>query len=101
MTLGPFVNEPVLELRRGEVRDALSRGMAALERKLPLHVPAMIGQQRIEGETLLSTDPGDPERIVAVAPRATGAEARRAVEAASAAAGAWASVAAEERAHVL
>jgi len=101
MTLGPFVNEPVLELRRGEVRDALSRGMAALERKLPLHVPAMIGEQRTEGETLLSTDPGDPERIVAVAARATGADAQRAVEAASAAAGAWASVAAEERAHVL
>jgi RHH-type transcriptional regulator, proline utilization regulon repressor / proline dehydrogenase / delta 1-pyrroline-5-carboxylate dehydrogenase len=101
VTLGPFVNEPVLELRRSDVRDALSRGMAALERKLPLRVPAMIGEQRIEGETLRSSDPGDPERIVAVAPRATVADAARAVEAASAAAGAWASVAAGERASVL
>ena len=70
-TLAPFANEPVLELRRAPVRAQLEDAMAGLAPTLPLRVPAMIGiHERGDGE-LLSTDPGEPERVVAVATRAT------------------------------
>ena len=39
----PFVNEPVLELRRGEVRAAATAALRELDGRLPLDVPVMIG----------------------------------------------------------
>ncbi|MFL5845936.1 MAG: aldehyde dehydrogenase family protein [Solirubrobacteraceae bacterium] len=101
MTITPFVNEPILELRRREARDALSRGMASLEPKLPVRVPMLIGSERTEGDALVSTDPGDPDRVVALAPKATPADAARAVEVAAGAARRWAETPAEERAAAL
>ena len=56
-------------------------------------VPAyemLIGGERSDGDALVSTDPGNPDRVVATAPKATPADAARAVEVAAAAAGAWA-----------
>ena len=67
MSLPPFVNEPILELRRRDARDQLTAGMAALEPKLPIPVPMLIGRDRIDGSDLVSTDPGRPERVVALA----------------------------------
>ena len=43
MSLPPFVNEPILELRRREARESLLAGMRALEPKLPIRVPLWIG----------------------------------------------------------
>jgi RHH-type proline utilization regulon transcriptional repressor/proline dehydrogenase/delta 1-pyrroline-5-carboxylate dehydrogenase len=80
VSLPAFVNEPLLELRRHEQRDALLAGLDALDRRLPLRVPMLIGEQEIEGEELRSTDPGDPERLVALAPKASSADVARAVE---------------------
>jgi len=39
MSLAPFVNEPILELRRRDARETLLRGMEALEPRLPLRFP--------------------------------------------------------------
>ncbi len=97
----PFVNEPLLELRRRATREALLAAMAALDAKLPIRVPMLVGTERSEGEELVSTDPGDPERVVALAPRATPRDAERALEAASTGAPRWAAVPAGERAQAM
>jgi RHH-type proline utilization regulon transcriptional repressor/proline dehydrogenase/delta 1-pyrroline-5-carboxylate dehydrogenase len=99
MSLPAFANEPVLELRRASERAKLTRALDELE--LPLDVPVWIGDERRRGEQIVSTDPGDPERVVAVAARATPDEASAAVDAARVAFGAWASTPAGDRAAAL
>ncbi|HEX2105018.1 MAG TPA: aldehyde dehydrogenase family protein [Solirubrobacteraceae bacterium] len=101
MTLPPFRNEPVLELRRAAAREQLAAGMRALEPRLPLRVPVWIGDERREGDELVSTDPGDPGRVVARAAMATEADADAAVAAAREAFGAWARTPAVRRAEIL
>ena len=78
--LPPFANEPLLELRRASERDALVAALADLEGELPLRVPVWIGDERREGDELVSTDPGAPERVVALAAVASAAEVARAVD---------------------
>jgi RHH-type proline utilization regulon transcriptional repressor/proline dehydrogenase/delta 1-pyrroline-5-carboxylate dehydrogenase len=99
VTLGPFANEPVLELRRGNERARLAEALRSLE--LPVRVPVWIGGERRDGDELVSTDPAAPERVVALAARATPAEAAAAVAAARAAFPAWAATPAQERAAAL
>ena len=43
MTLPPFANEPILELRRAPVRDQLTGALAALDAELPVRVPVWVG----------------------------------------------------------
>ena len=99
VALPPFRNEPVLELRRATERAKLAVGLGEL--RLPLRVPVWIGRQRREGDELVSTDPGRPERVVAVAASATAEEAAAAVAAARAAFGPWAATPVAERAEAL
>jgi RHH-type proline utilization regulon transcriptional repressor/proline dehydrogenase/delta 1-pyrroline-5-carboxylate dehydrogenase len=99
--LTPFWNEPVLELRRAPHRQALLDALAALDPRLPLRVPVWIGAGRRDGDELVSTDPGAPDRAVAVAARATPGEAAAAVDAARTAFPAWADTPVRERAAVL
>jgi RHH-type proline utilization regulon transcriptional repressor/proline dehydrogenase/delta 1-pyrroline-5-carboxylate dehydrogenase len=100
----PFANEPILELRRAPVRETLVDALRELDAVLPLSVPVRSGQraegrgQRAEFE---STDPGNPERVVAVAPRGGEVEAGAAVEAAVQAFPGWAARTVEQRAQVL
>ncbi len=101
MTLPPFANEPVLELRRAPERETLLEGLAWLDGRLPIRAPLWIGDERRDGDQLVSTDPGAPDRVVALAPRATRADAQAAVEAATRAPPAWAATPAAERAAVL
>ena len=75
----PFANEPVLELRRAAVRDRLAEALAALDRRLPLHVPVTVGAEVRSGDELSSTDPGKPTRLVAEVARAGEAEVASAV----------------------
>jgi RHH-type proline utilization regulon transcriptional repressor/proline dehydrogenase/delta 1-pyrroline-5-carboxylate dehydrogenase len=96
-----FVNEPVLELRRSDARDELRAGMDALERMLPISVPMLIGSDERSGDALVSSDPGDPHRAVALAPAAGPADVDRALEVAAGAAGEWAHTPAAERAGAL
>ncbi len=80
----------------------LADALARLDATLPLEVPAIVAGEHRTGETFGSTDPGDPERVVA---RATAASADADLPAAIAAArdGArqWAGTPAEERAGAL
>jgi RHH-type proline utilization regulon transcriptional repressor/proline dehydrogenase/delta 1-pyrroline-5-carboxylate dehydrogenase len=97
----PFANEPVLDLRHRGVRDALLAALAALECKLPISVPMLVGGERAEGDALVSTDPGNPGRAVALAPKAGPGEVRGALEMARASAPHWAAVPADRRAGAL
>jgi RHH-type transcriptional regulator, proline utilization regulon repressor / proline dehydrogenase / delta 1-pyrroline-5-carboxylate dehydrogenase len=99
--LAPFANEPVLELRRAPVRAQLHDAMTRLTATLPLRVPVMIGPGQRAGEELLSTDPGDPERVVAVASRATEAEVAAALVEAERGLRGWRAAAAADRAAAL
>ena len=101
MTLEPFANEPLLELRRREVRERLAAALRELDATLPLRAPVLLGTQRREGEELVSSDPGSPERAVALAPRSTLAEVDEALARSSAAAPSWARVGGEQRARAL
>ena len=98
----PFANEPTLELRRADVRESLVAALRELDPRLPLRVPVLIGDDGVDGrDTFESTDPGDPDRVVAVAARAGAQEANAAVHAAAEAFGAWRGRSAEERAEIL
>ena len=100
-SLGVFANEPVLELRRAAARTSLTDALAALDRELPVRAPVWIGTERRDGDALVSTDPGNPGRVVATAAAASADEVRRAVAAAQAAFPAWSGRPAAERAQRL
>ena len=99
--LRPFANEPVLELRRSAARAALVEGMAWLDQRLPLRVPVWIGDERGASAGLDSTDPADPDRLVATAGVATAADVDRAVETAQRGFRDWSARPAAERAQAL
>jgi RHH-type proline utilization regulon transcriptional repressor/proline dehydrogenase/delta 1-pyrroline-5-carboxylate dehydrogenase len=75
----PFSNEPHAELRRAPVREGLVTALRDLQAGLPWSVPVWIGDERRAGEDLVSTDPGEPERVVATCGTATEADVDRAV----------------------
>jgi RHH-type proline utilization regulon transcriptional repressor/proline dehydrogenase/delta 1-pyrroline-5-carboxylate dehydrogenase len=91
----PFANEPVLELRRAPVRSELLDALRELDERLPLRVGP------VDGRTFTSTDPGKPERVVAIAEHGNAETARAAVIAAVDASRDWARTKATERARAL
>jgi RHH-type proline utilization regulon transcriptional repressor/proline dehydrogenase/delta 1-pyrroline-5-carboxylate dehydrogenase len=99
--LPPFLNEPIGELRRASVRDELAAGMAKLEPKLPLKVPVLIGTGDRHGDELASTDPGDPDRVVALSAKATEDEVDEAVRTAHNGFTRWSRTPAAKRAEIL
>jgi RHH-type proline utilization regulon transcriptional repressor/proline dehydrogenase/delta 1-pyrroline-5-carboxylate dehydrogenase len=99
--LPAFENEPVLELRRSAVRGQLSDALAQLDRQLPVSVPVLAGDGSRPGGELVSTDPGDPERVVAAAAVATPVEVARAVAVAAEGFRAWSARPAAARAEAL
>ncbi|HEX8156871.1 MAG TPA: aldehyde dehydrogenase family protein [Solirubrobacteraceae bacterium] len=99
LALAPFANEPVLELRRATERAKLAVGLGELV--LPVRVPVWIGSDRRSGDELVSTDPGRPERVVALAASATPEEAGAAVTAARAGFPSWDATPVEDRAAAL
>jgi RHH-type proline utilization regulon transcriptional repressor/proline dehydrogenase/delta 1-pyrroline-5-carboxylate dehydrogenase len=99
--LPPFANEPVLELRRAAVRAQLADELVALDGKLPLSVPVMVGGSQRRGEEVVSTDPGEPGRVVAVAAAGREDEVDAAVDEARRGFGTWSATGARERAAAL
>jgi RHH-type transcriptional regulator, proline utilization regulon repressor / proline dehydrogenase / delta 1-pyrroline-5-carboxylate dehydrogenase len=99
--LPPFHNEPVLDLSQTAHREELLEGLAWLDERLPLAVPIWIGDERREGQKLVSTDPSDPIRVIATAPIATALEITAAVGAAARGYQQWAATPARDRATVL
>ena len=101
-TPGPFHNEQHLELRRAPVREQLLAAGRELEPRLPLDVPVVIGGEPDgSARTLLSRDPGRPDRVVAHAGSATAEHVDRAVDAARSGFARWGSQPAARRAAVL
>jgi RHH-type proline utilization regulon transcriptional repressor/proline dehydrogenase/delta 1-pyrroline-5-carboxylate dehydrogenase len=96
-----FRNEPVLELRRGPVRAQLGGALQALDAELPLRVPVWIGGDQRHGEEILSTDPANPDRVVAHAASASASEVDAAVESVRGGFPAWSRTPAAERAAIL
>ena len=101
MSLPPFRNEPVLELRRAGERDSLAEALARVDGDLPLRVPVIVGGDRGRADGLASTDPGRPSRLVAEAGIASAADVGSAVEAAAGGGSEWGRRPAAERAEVL
>ena len=99
--MNPFTNEPVLELRRAPVRAGLAGALAEHDARGPLRVPVWIGDDRREGDELLSTDPGTPDRVVAQAAAARPDEVDAALDTATRSARDWARTPAAERAAAL
>ncbi|HEX3512325.1 MAG TPA: aldehyde dehydrogenase family protein [Solirubrobacteraceae bacterium] len=97
----PFVNEPHLELRRADVRDALLAAGEELRARLPLTVPVLAAAGAREGRELVSVDPGSPQQAVACAPAASRADVDAAVAGARAGHREWAGRTPAERAQVL
>jgi RHH-type proline utilization regulon transcriptional repressor/proline dehydrogenase/delta 1-pyrroline-5-carboxylate dehydrogenase len=96
-----FANEPVLELRRASVRDSLGQALRELDRQLPLPAGVLIGQDEGSAEGLPSTDPGRPDRVVALAGLASQADVEAAVDAAQRGFAAWSARPAADRARTL
>ena len=101
MTVAPFTNEPVLELRRSSVRAGLADALSRIDARLALDVPVRIGDGSRSGAQLISTDPGAPSREVARAAAATPDEVAEAVSVAEAGLTQWRAVSAAERAAAL
>jgi RHH-type proline utilization regulon transcriptional repressor/proline dehydrogenase/delta 1-pyrroline-5-carboxylate dehydrogenase len=100
-SLPPFANEPVLELRRANVRAGLADALARLDQALPIEVPLLIGREARRSEEILSTDPGEPERVVARCAAASEDEAAAAVSEAGSSFSDWSAWSAEDRAATL
>lgn len=96
-----FTNEPLLELRREAVRREALTALAALDAKLPLDVPMLIGEDVVTGKRFASVDPSAPTRIVAHAHEATEDHVQRAVASAQRGHAAWSRKPAHERAAAL
>jgi RHH-type proline utilization regulon transcriptional repressor/proline dehydrogenase/delta 1-pyrroline-5-carboxylate dehydrogenase len=101
MSMQPFANEPILELRRAPVRAKLADALERVDRMLPLAVPVWVGGDARTGDGLVSTDPGAPDRVVARAAAATQADADAAVAAAQRGRSVWGATSADARATAL
>jgi RHH-type proline utilization regulon transcriptional repressor/proline dehydrogenase/delta 1-pyrroline-5-carboxylate dehydrogenase len=99
--LPAFANEPVLELRRATVRAQLADALATVDARLPVSVPVILGADSRVGAELPSTDPGDPDRLVAEAASARADEVAAAVAIAAEGFRAWSRTSAAERADAL
>ena len=86
VALTPFTNEPILELRRAPVRAQLRGALEAFDAEPVIQVPVWVGEDARTGGALVSTDPGDPERVVAESAVASEADVDHALELAARAA---------------
>jgi RHH-type proline utilization regulon transcriptional repressor/proline dehydrogenase/delta 1-pyrroline-5-carboxylate dehydrogenase len=97
----PFANEPHAELRRAPMREEFMLALRELEGTLPWKVPVWVGEQRGNAGGGVSTDPGNPERVIASFGVGTAADVDAAVEAAESGAREWGRRPAAERAAAL
>ena len=101
MSLVPFANQALLELRREAERVRLLEALERVDRELPVAVPLLIGGEERTGDEIESIDPGTPSRLVARAAVAGDDEVGLAVERVTESAEAWGRRPAAERAQAL
>jgi RHH-type transcriptional regulator, proline utilization regulon repressor / proline dehydrogenase / delta 1-pyrroline-5-carboxylate dehydrogenase len=99
----PYAPEPLAEWRRPGVLDAFSVAVRAADHeKVPRSVPGVVNGHDIRTTAeLVSVDPGQPDRVIAISACCTTAEADAAVAAVGRAQPAWMRKTAVERAAVL
>ncbi len=78
--LDPFKNEPILELRRAPVRAQLAGALEAFDSEPVIQVPVWVGDDARMGGALVSSDPGEPERVVAETAIASDADVDHALD---------------------
>ena len=96
-----FANEPALDLRRAGVRDDLAGALDALDARLPLRVPVIVGGESRDDPGFGSHDPGRPGREVAAATEAGAEDVESAVGAAASVGEEWGRLPASRRRRVL
>jgi RHH-type transcriptional regulator, proline utilization regulon repressor / proline dehydrogenase / delta 1-pyrroline-5-carboxylate dehydrogenase len=96
-----FINEPLLDLSSPDVHERFTGALAALDARLPLAAPSIVGGRTAAPDGLVSVDPARPERTVAVADCASAALVEEAVELAAGAGRVWSETPPDERAAVL
>jgi RHH-type proline utilization regulon transcriptional repressor/proline dehydrogenase/delta 1-pyrroline-5-carboxylate dehydrogenase len=99
VSLTPFKNEPILELRRAPIRARLKGALEAFDNEPVVQVPVWVGEDTRQGGALQSLDPGDPDRLVAQSAVATQADIDHALDLAGRSE--WRHVPAPKRAEVL
>jgi 1-pyrroline-5-carboxylate dehydrogenase len=99
MALPEFRNEPFTDFSLEPNRQAMRRAIAAVEARMGVELPVVIGDQRISvPDTFESRNPSRKDEVVARAPKATPELVDRAVDAAWRAFSAWRRVPPEEKA---
>ncbi len=97
-----FTNEPPAEFRRRAAREVMRAAVDAAAHIPSFDVPAIVdGHRLMTRDTIESTDPDDPDRVVCTSARSGPSEADRAIETAVRAQPAWGETPATERAGVL
>jgi RHH-type proline utilization regulon transcriptional repressor/proline dehydrogenase/delta 1-pyrroline-5-carboxylate dehydrogenase len=96
-----FNNEPLLELRRAAVRDALTGALESLDAELPIDARTVIAGRSTGDAGLRSTDPGNPDRPVAEAGSTDAEDVDRALEAATSGAKRWGALSWDERVGIM
>jgi 1-pyrroline-5-carboxylate dehydrogenase len=99
MALPEFRNEPFTDFSAEPNRYAMQAGIAAVEARLGLELPVVVGGERVfVPDTFESRNPSKKDQVVARAPKATPELVDRAVEAAWRAFPTWRRVPPEEKA---
>ena len=88
--MSDFANEPLLEFRRGYLRDSALAALAALDATLPITVPLVLDGDAVERAQIDSVDPADPRRVVSRGAASNTRDAAAAVASAADRHGAWA-----------
>jgi len=100
--IGPFANEPLLDWTLSEHRENFASALKKIKGKTPFEVPLFIGSEKIATERKMeSTNPNDPDHLVAAVSSASRKEAEKAVEAGKRAFPAWRDTDPRERAEYL
>ena len=97
-----FINEPMADFTRAEVRRAFTGAIAEVRRNLGRTYPLHIGGRDITTADILpSVNPADPEEVIGRVCQASTTEIDLAIAAAREALAAWKSLSAQERAQYL
>jgi RHH-type proline utilization regulon transcriptional repressor/proline dehydrogenase/delta 1-pyrroline-5-carboxylate dehydrogenase len=98
----PYAPTPPVEWWRGENRDAMAGAISAAESALGAEIPGRLGGKALfTDRTIVSVDPAEPSRVVAISASCTPADADRAVAVAAEAFEGWSRTPVSERAAVL
>lgn len=96
---GAFRNEPLLDWTLEENRAAMTNGLTALRARMPIEARLHVGGEWLTGgKAIHSTNPNQPQEVVAQIQMASREQAGAAVESAKSALAAWRDTPANERA---